>query len=217
MTTAKVYNQEGETTGTVELNSKIFAVPKIKPEVIHQIVTSLAANVRNVVAATKTRGEVRGGGKKPWKQKGTGRARVGSIRSPLWRGGGVTFGPRANRNFSKKIPKKLRTSGLFMALTDKIGSDQLFVMENLDTATGKTRDLVKSLQDLSVKIHKLGKKILVISGARNENLSRAARNLEAVKIVGATSLNILDILSADSVIILKNALPIIDQVYLKEK
>src|SRR3989344_9280236 len=106
---AKIYKQSGDQAGTMDLNPQIFSAQKIKPSVVHQVVTSLLSSARNTVAHTKTKGEVRGGGKKPHAQKGTGRARAGSIRSPLWRGGGITFGPRSNRNWARKINKQVKT------------------------------------------------------------------------------------------------------------
>src|SRR3989338_5478251 len=112
MTNLPLYNQAGESVGTQEANEKVFGLSKLNAPLVHQIVTAMLANKRNTVASTKTRGEVRGGGKKPWQQKGTGRARVGSIRSPLWRGGGIMFGPRPNRSFGRKMNKKAKRGGM---------------------------------------------------------------------------------------------------------
>jgi len=123
-----VYDQQGKEIGTTLLPKEIFEVP-MNLDLLHQIVTSSMANERRVIAHAKNRGEVRGGGKKPWKQKGTGRSRQGSIRSPLWKGGGVTFGPRNNRVFKKKIPKKMRKKALFMVLSEKLRHNLLILLE----------------------------------------------------------------------------------------
>lgn len=207
-----VYNQAGVVTGTVELSAAIFGRAKIKPEVVHQVVTALLSNTRNVVAATKTRAEVRGGGKKPWQQKGTGRARAGSIRSPLWRGGGITFGPRANRNFEKKLNKKMKLAGLFSVLSDKVKDEKLFVIGNLEV-TAKTRDLAKALENLAEKLPGIGRKITLVIAPTQKNLLVSGRNLPNLRINVAPSLNILDLIASDSVITLKDALPLIEQTY----
>jgi len=217
MAAIDIYNQSGEKTGTVELNPRIFGVVKIKPEVIHQVVVSLQSMSRNVVASTKTRGEIRGGGRKPWQQKGTGRARAGSSRSPLWRGGGITFGPRSNRNFVKILPKKLKMAALFMVLSDKAREEKIYCIDDLKIEAGKTKDLVKILKGLSGKLSKFGPKTLFVIGHKDEMLLRAAKNLQNVRVTAGMSLNILDILTADNVVIMKDAFPIIEKTYLKAK
>ena len=123
-----IYNQKGEVTGSTTLPKEIFGV-EFNADLVHQIAVSLSANKRQVSAHTKNRAEVRGGGKKPWRQKGTGRARVGSIRSPLWKGGGVTFGPRTDRKFEVEIPKKMRRKALFMVLSQKAKNNTLVVLD----------------------------------------------------------------------------------------
>lgn len=212
---AIVYNQSGEkTTEEVELSDRIFSIAEIKPEVVHQVVMAMLASQRNVVASTKTRAEVRGGGKKPWQQKGTGRARAGSIRSPLWRGGGITFGPRANRNFEKKLNKKMKRAGLFSVLSDKVKDEKLFVIGNFE-AVRKTRDLAKALQDLAKKLPAIGRKIILVIAPTQKNLLVSGRNLPDLRINVAPSLNILDLIASDSIIVLKDALPLIEQTYQK--
>lgn len=146
-----LYNQKGEEVGTTLLPKDIFDV-KINPDLIHQVIVSQMANRRKVVAHTKDRGEVRGGGKKPWRQKGTGRARHGSIRSPLWRGGGVTFGPRKEKIFKKKIPKKMKRKALFMVLSDKFKNNLLIVLDELKLEKTKTKFLVQLFENLKEKI-----------------------------------------------------------------
>ncbi len=203
-----IYNQKGEATGEkVELNPKIFGIAKIKPEVVHFVATALQANMRQPIASTKTRGEVRGGGKKPWRQKGTGRARAGSIRSPLWRGGGITFGPLKNRNFSKKINRKTRTLGILSVLTDKAKEDRILLIDNLEVPSGKTKEFKTKLDNLATL--QKGRKFLLIIRAKDEQIERAARNLSNVKVCVASNLNILELLWADGLIILKDALELI--------
>ena len=215
MTKVSVYNQLGEETGaTVELDPRIFEIAKIKPAVIHEVVVARLSNMRRGTASTKTKGEVRGGGKKPWKQKGTGRARAGSIRSPLWRGGGIIFGPLPGRNFYKKVNKKVNRLSIFSILTDKSREGQLLVLDNFELEAGKTKEFSQKLDVLAKKFKWVGKKTLVIVPARAEKLQRAAANLPNAKVRGASDLNILDLLEAH-VIILKDALPVIEKTYLK--
>ena len=144
---AKVYNLEGKATGEIELSDAIFGV-KIKPEIVHQVFTAQMNNRREPWADTKKRGEVRGGGKKPWQQKGTGRARHGSIRSPIWKGGGVTFGPLSVRNYKTKINDKLRRLALKMCLSDKASGAALWVVEDFKFAEPKTKLFANFLKAL---------------------------------------------------------------------
>lgn len=208
-----VYNQTGETVNTVELASQIFDRAKVSPEVVHLVAVAALANARQPIAATKTRGMVRGGGKKPWKQKGTGRARVGSIRSPLWRGGGIIFGPTPARNFSKKVNRKTKRLGMFSLLTDRAREERILVLDNLELAAGKTRELNEKLKSLG-KLLK-GRNILLIVPTKQEKLARASRNLPNVKLSLANNLNVIDLLWAETIIILQNALPVLEQTYLK--
>ena len=147
MPKANIYNQKGEQVGEIELSDKIFGV-KANEALVHQAVTAQMANERQVLAHTKDRSEVRGGGKKPWRQKGTGRARAGSSRSPIWIGGGVTFGPTKDRNFSQKINKKMKKQATFMALSDKVKSKNLAVLEKLEIAEFKTKIFNETLSNL---------------------------------------------------------------------
>lgn len=215
-TRVKLYNQSGEATAEVELNPRIFAVAKVKPELIHQVVVAKLANKRRPIASTKTRGQVRGGGKKPWQQKGTGRARAGSIRSPLWRGGGITFGPTPARNFSKKVSKSMLRSAVLAALTDKAAGNRIFIMENLEVPSGKTRDLASKLSDLSKKFSSSGHALLITS-TPDKKLEQAARNLQDVKVSVASQLNILEIMKAATIIMTRDALPVLEEKYLRTK
>lgn len=142
-----VYNQEGAVTGSQELSDKVFGVG-VKNEVVHQVAVAMMGNKRQVLAHTKGRGEVRGGGRKPWRQKGTGRARHGSIRSPLWVGGGVTFGPTKERNFSKKINTKMRRKAITMCLSDRVKDGKLVLLDGLSLKDGKTKEIVGVFEKL---------------------------------------------------------------------
>ena len=154
-----VYNINAEKIKEVELNPKIFEVP-VKEAVVHQVAVAQMANARKNIAHTKTRGEVRGGGVKPWRQKGTGRARHGSNRSPIWVGGGITFGPTKEKNFVKKVNKKMRRKAIFMCLTDKINNNLLILLDKLDLENGKTKDIIKVIQNLKelLKLEPIKKK-----------------------------------------------------------
>jgi len=147
----KVYNQNAESTGEMELSPKVFGV-KANPDLVHQAVVTQMANMRKVLAHTLIRSEVRGGGKKPWAQKGTGRARHGSSRSPIWRGGGITFGPRNNRNFKMRINKKMRQNALLMVLSDKLANNQFTILDKLEMAEYKT----KIFNSIITKLENLG-------------------------------------------------------------
>ena len=209
-----IYNQNAEKIDEVELNSKIFNIEKINPHVMHQTVVALLAQARSPIASTKTRAEVRGGGKKPWKQKGTGRARVGSIRSPLWRGGGITFGPRPNRNFSKKLNKKTKVLALFSALSDKLKSEKVFIVDSFSLPEKKTKLLAEKLKGFRNHFPALGVKVLIVAGPKTE-LGLPARNLPDITVRQGDNLNILEILNADSLVIAKDALSVIEKTYLK--
>lgn len=191
-----IHNVSGEKIGQYDLSEVVFSV-EVNPEVVHQVMVAQQANSRQIVAHTKTRGEVRGGGKKPWKQKGTGRARVGSIRSPLWRGGGVTFGPRSDRNFSKNINKKLKNKALRMVLSDKVSENRLIMLDKLSLVDGKTSNLSDMISKLPVE-----KKMVLISLAeKDDGLLRAARNLPKVGFISADSLNIVDLMKYDYLVV----------------
>ncbi len=141
-----IYNQKGEKTGSVELSEKVFGV-KINDNLVHQAVVAQRANTRQVLAHTKGRAEVRGGGRKPWRQKGTGRARAGSSRSPIWIGGGITFGPTKERNFKKDINKKMKQKAVLMAISDRVKNNAMFVFEDLKMKDFKTKDFNKILKN----------------------------------------------------------------------
>jgi len=212
MAKTTVYNATGEKVSELDLNSKIFGLEKTDANLVHDAVRTQRANVRRSIAHTKTRGEVSGGGKKPWKQKGTGRARAGSIRSPLWRGGGITFGPRKTRNWSLKMNRGAFRKALFTILTDKAQEKHLAVIDQAPVAT-KTKDLAAQLKGFAAKAGLDGKYILVIA-RHDKALERAAKNLPHAKVLVATQLNAIDLLSHD-IIMTKDALEVIEKTYLK--
>lgn len=216
----KLFNQFGEEIGKTELPDRIFGV-KINPGLVHQAVIIQMANARKILAHTKGRGEVRGGGKKPWRQKGTGRARHGSIRSPIWAGGGVTHGPLKQKIYSKKINKKAKMIALFMALSSKARDNQLAVLDSLSLDEAKTKKMKMILDKISTNLpgYKKDKKkqdsILLVQPSSNRELVRSARNLAFIKIIRADNLNTIDVLDKKFLILLKEAVPVIERTYLK--
>jgi large subunit ribosomal protein L4 len=204
-----LYNLQGEKTGTIELPEKIFNI-KINEDVIYQVVNVQITNSRQNLAHTKNRSDVKGGGKKPWRQKGTGRARHGSIRSPLWRGGGITFGPRNEEDFSKKINKKIKQKALFMVLTSKVRDKELIVVDNLMISEPKTKLISKILSNI---FNKKQDSILITSPQKNENIAIASRNINNVKTILADSLNVLDLLSFRYLLLDKESIKVIEKTY----
>ena len=203
MPKVKLYNIAGQETGEIELNDSVFGVD-YNEAVIHQAVVRQMANERLGTHATKTRGLVRGGGKKPWKQKCTGRARVGSIRSPLWVGGGTVFGPTP-RSHAKDMPRKARQLAVKSALSEKLRANELIVIDAIDFEAPKTKNVVKMLADL----HSEGK-ALIVDGARNTVLS--ARNIPGVKAYAPSGLNIYDIVNTDKLFLTQEAVKKIEEV-----
>ncbi len=209
-----VYNLQGDKIKEIELSSRMFGV-KVKPEVIHQVVVAQQASSRQVLAHTKTKDEVRGGGKKPWKQKGTGRARHGSSRSPIWVGGGITFGPRNDRNFTKAVNKKQKQLALAMCLSDKVNDKSLVVFDKLAVDTGKTKALGAWLKEIKNKIENLknSKKFLLVLDNNDKKTINSALNLSSVNTILANSLNCVDLLKYDTVLASEKALAVIDKHY----
>lgn len=203
-----VYNQTGEKVGTTRLSAEIFGL-KPKPELVHQVVVAMQANLRKPWAHTKTRGEVSGGGKKPWRQKGTGRARAGSIRSPLWRGGGIIFGPRKERTFQKKINKKVKRLVLKMVLSDKALNKKIIILDKLALPEIKTKEMEKFLE----KFLKEKEKALLILDKKDNKIIYSARNLPYLKIDLANNLNLLDLLNCNYLLTTKAGLKEIEKNY----
>lgn len=205
-----IYNFKGEKTKDKEVPAKIFGL-KANPAVVHQVVVAQLANARAAVAHTKDRGDVAGGGKKPWRQKGTGRARHGSIRSPLWRGGGVTFGPTSERNFSRRVNRKQKQLALAMCLSDKVADQKLIVLESLSLADGKTKELKNLLADLTKSFSALAatKSFLIVLPAKDEKMVRASMNLQSINTIKADSLNCVDILKYGAIIVPEKSVDVI--------
>lgn len=201
-----IYNQKAEKVGDAKLTTKVFG-EKASHELVHQAMVAQMGNERQVLAHTKDRSEVRGGGKKPWKQKGTGRARAGSSRSPIWIGGGVTFGPRSDRNFSKGINKKMKQKAMFMVLSDKVENEKLVILEKLEMSDFKTKsfnDMLKGFEEkvLTIKEGESKKRsVLVINDEKDEKVKYSGRNITGVKIINMNNVNILDLLKYRDLII----------------
>ena len=183
-------NLKGAVVGTIEVSDAVFDVP-FRPTLVHQVMVGHLANRRVGTHSTKTRAEVRGGGRKPWRQKGTGRARQGSIRSPQWRGGGVVFGPKP-RDYHHHTPRKMRQEAIRCLLAQKVRDEMVTVVEEFDLTDAKTKDAIRTLADLGI-----GAKCLVVSGEPAPDLARAYRNLRRVKSLPAYTLNTLDLLNYD--------------------
>lgn len=197
MAIVNIYNREGKVAGTMELPAALFDVA-VNEALVHEVVVAGESNSRSSIAHTKDRSEVSGGGKKPWKQKGTGRARHGSSRSPIWVGGGVTFGPTSDRNFSKKVNKKAKRKALAMVLSDKVRTNQFLVVESFDLEHAKTKDMSQMLHTLPYfDAHTL----LLLAMDEATVIVRASKNLKKTQTLPSTSVNISDLLRAGRVII----------------
>lgn len=205
-----VYDQKGKKISEALLPKEIFDI-KMNSDLVHQVVLSQTANRRKVIAKVKDRSEVRGGGRKPWRQKGTGRARVGSIRSPIWRGGGVTFGPRTEKVFKKRIPKKMRKKALFMVLSAKAKENLLLVLDTLKIEKPKTKLMVEILNKLFLK---KGSGLVVLP-QMDKNIIKSTKNIPKVNVIQAKDLNVLDLLSYKYVMIPKEAIKTIKDTFLK--
>jgi len=211
----KLYDQSGKDLGQLNLPAEVFEV-EMNRDLVHQSVVTQMANSRKTIAHTKDRSEVRGGGKKPWRQKGTGRARHGSIRSPIWKGGGVTFGPTKDRNWSKKINIKMKRKALFMALTSKVKDDELILLDKLEIQQAKTKNLVGLMEKLGKVLKKDFKKgLLIILPKSDQSIVRSSKNIQKVKSLLADSLNIVDVLKYKYLILLQESIEVIKKVYLK--
>ena len=195
-----VYSKEGEKVDNLQLDDKVFGGP-IRNKLLRDAITMYEANKRQGTACTKTRGEVAGGGRKPWVQKHTGRARAGSIRSPLWKGGGVSHGPKP-RDYSFSIPKKARKLALYTALSAKVRDNELVVIDNLNFDIPKTKQMVGILKALNID----NSSCLIVIPKANENVWKSARNIPSVKIMTSTELNAYEILRPKKVLLTKEAL-----------
>jgi large subunit ribosomal protein L4 len=215
---AVLYNQEGQEKGTVLLPKEIFGL-KINQDLVHQVLVSQRANRRRNIAHTKDRSEVSGGGKKPWRQKGTGRSRHGSIRSPLWKGGGITFGPRKEKVFKKIIPKKIKRLALFMVLSGKLKDNSLLILDDLkinEDERGGLKGLAKKFSKILEKLPCKGQKTLIVLPKLDKKLILATRNFPKIQTIQASNLNVLDILSFKYLLMPKEAIRIIKENFLKK-
>ena len=201
-----LYARTGEAIGTVELSEELFAAP-VNAAVLHQVVTAQLAGRRLGTSDTKTRGEVAGGGRKPYRQKGTGRARQGSRRAPHCTGGGVIFGPHP-RSYAQRLPRKMKRLALRGALTAKFGGDAIRVLDAFGLEAIRTKELLGVLENL-----KVAGRVLIVSPARDERLDLSARNLPRVAVLLADSLNVVDLLNADTIVIEQPALARLEEVY----
>lgn len=200
-----VRNMAGETVGEAELRDDIFGLEPHEA-VMHQAVVRQLANARQGTADTKTRGEVSGGGRKPWRQKGTGRARQGSIRAPQWRKGGVVFGPHP-RSYRKRMPRKMRRLALRSALSAKAAENQIVLLDDLAMGVPRTKDMLAVLDNLKVE-----SSALILMPERDFNVERSVNNIPDVKTLRATCLSVIDILNYDTVIVPLKSLAIIEQI-----
>lgn len=201
-----LYNVSGQQVGDIDLNDSIFGI-EVNEHVLYEVVKNQLANKRQGTQSAKTRSEVRGGGRKPWRQKGTGRARHGSIRSPIWTGGGVTFAPKP-RDYSYKLPKKVKRLGMQSALSAKVLDNNVIVLDELKLEQPKTKDMVSILKNI-----KSGKKALIVMADKDENILKSANNIPGVETALVNTLNVYDILNHDSFIITKEAVKKVEEVY----
>ena len=200
-----LFNKEGKQVGDIQLNDEVFAV-EVNQYAMHQVVVALLANKRQGTQSAKTRSEVRGGGIKPWRQKGTGRARQGSIRAPQWIKGGVVFAPKP-RDYRMSIPKSMRVVAMKSALTSKVQDGEMLVVDNLDFEAIKTKQVVEMLKAFEAK------KTLIITAESDEKVYKSARNIEGVEVMPVNNINVYDLLKFAKVIITKDAVSKIEEVY----
>lgn len=206
MPKVNVYNMQGEIVEEMELSEEIFGV-EINEHVVYEVVKNQLANRRQGTQSAKTRAEVRGGGRKPWRQKGTGRARQGSIRSPQWKGGGVVFAPKP-RDYSYSVPKKVRRLALKSVLTDKLQNNEMIVVDQLSFDAPKTKEMKKVLANL-----KADRKALIVMAEKDANVIRSANNIPNVATALVNTINVYDILKYNSFIITKEAVKRVEEVY----
>ena len=205
MPTVGLFNKEGNKIEDIQLNETIFAA-EVNADAMHQVVVALLANKRQGTQSAKTRAEVRGGGIKPWRQKGTGRARQGSIRAPQWIKGGVVFAPKP-RDYRMSIPKSMRRVAMLSALTSKVQNDEMVVLDSLTLEAPKTKEVVKMLNAFNAK------KTLIITAEANETVYKSARNIEGVAVLPVNKINFYYLLKYPKVIMTKDAVSKIEEVY----
>ncbi len=204
-----VYNREGKKVGDLNLSEKVFGLPMNK-SLVHQVYVSMFSNRRQVIAHAKNRGEVAGSGKKPWRQKGTGNARVGSVRTPVWRKGGVVFGPTKNRNFKKKINGKMKQKAIKIVLSEKVKNKHIFVLDEIKLNEKKTKDFNKIIGNL-----KLRGSILIGFSGKEKDLKVFSRNIKNVKNISTESLNVFDLLNLKNLILSGDSVKYLEKKYSK--
>ncbi len=207
MVDMNIHSIEGEKIGEIKIKDDLFNA-KINKHIVHQIVKRYLAEKRRGTASTKGRSEVQGGGRKPWRQKGTGRARAGTIRSPIWVGGGVIFGPE-NRDYGYSIPRKMRLVALKSVLSDKVKNNNLIILDKIELKIGKTRDMTHIFNNLNIN----SDKILIVIDKEDEMIKRAVHNLKNAMVVTANKINTYDIVNYHKMLVTKNALQIIEEVF----
>jgi len=205
MPTVGMFNKEGQKVGDVQLSDNVFGV-EINEYALHQVVVALLANKRQGTQSAKTRAEVSGGGIKPWRQKGTGRARQGSTRSPQWIHGGMVFAVKP-RSYRTSVPKSMRRVAMKSALTSKVKDNEMIILESLELDAPKTKEVIKMLNAFDAK------KTLIVTAESNENVYKSARNIEGVAVLPANNINVYDLLKYDKVIVTRDAVSKIEEVY----
>lgn len=205
MPKVNLYNLEGKSVGEVELNEKIFEFP-VNEAVMHQVIRALLANKRQGTQSAKTRAEVSGGGKKPWRQKGTGQARQGSTRSPQWFHGGIVFAPKP-RSYRMSIPKSMKVVAMKSALSSKVKESNMMVLEDINMEAPKTKVIANMLKNMGVK------KALIVTGESNQTAYRSARNIEGVAMVPSNNINVYDIVKYETLILTQDAVKKLEEVY----
>lgn len=211
MAKIKIQNLEGKETEDLEISDSVFAVPMNK-DLVRQVAMIISGNKRQTLAHTKNRGERAGSGIKPWRQKGTGRARVGSVRTPVWRKGGVAFGPRSDRNFKRKINKKMNSKAITMVLSGKLKDKELVVVDKLDLAEKKTKFMAKALLNLKVK----GSALIAFSG-KEKDLRVVSRNIKKIENILVAQINVLDMLNNKYLVMSKESVKYLEDKYKKAK
>lgn len=201
-----LYNINGEQIDELELNDAVFGIEP-NESVVHEAVVMQLASLRRGTHSTKTRAEVRGGGRKPWRQKGTGRARAGTIRSPLWRKGGIVFGPKP-RDYAYRLPRKKARLAIRSVLSAKVKAEEMIVLDQLEFPEPKTKQMLEVLGKLKIK-----EKVLVVTAEQNDNVQKSGRNIPGVKFLTAEGINVYDLLNYDRLLITKDAVTKLEEVF----
>lgn len=206
----KVYNLQGKTIEDIQLSDSVFNIP-VNHDLIHQVMVAITANMRQVLAHTKTRGERAGSGKKPWRQKGTGRARVGSVRTPVWKKGGVAFGPRKDRNFKKKVNKKMNARAIAMVLSGKAKDNELIVVDKIELEKKKTKEMARAIKNLKIK----GRALIAYSD-KEKDYRILSRNISKVENILTSQLNVLDMINSKYLLMSKESAKYLEGKYGQE-